>query len=95
MRRYPSPHAVSFHYYPTLSAPPLTDNGLRNLRRDLSRLGPFSLNLHNSPVTDAGIAVVAGLNGTERVITRAGGFVNEGDKVNPVVEGRGARAASR
>jgi hypothetical protein len=52
-------------------------------------------NVRTGIVTDAGIAVVAGLNGTERVITRAGGFVNEGDKVNPVVEGRGARAASR
>jgi hypothetical protein len=46
-------------------------------------------------VTDSGIAVVAGLNGTERVITRAGGFLNEGDKVNPVVVNRGAQAARR
>lgn len=44
-------------------------------------------------VTDAGIAVVAGLNGNERVISRAGGFVNEGDKVNPVLANRGAPAA--
>ena len=35
-------------------------------------------------VTDEGIAVIAGLQGSERVITRAGGFVNEGDKVNPI-----------
>ena len=41
------------------------------------------------------MAVVAGLNGTERVITRAGGFVNEGDKVNPVAVNRGAQAARR
>jgi RND family efflux transporter MFP subunit len=42
-------------------------------------------------VTDEGIAILAGLTGAERVITRAGGFVNEGDKVNPVVA-RGGRA---
>ncbi len=46
-------------------------------------------NVRTGIVTDAGIAVVAGLNGTERVITRAGGFVNEGDKVNPVAANGG------
>ena len=34
-------------------------------------------------VTDAGIAVVEGLNGSERVVLRAGGFLAPGDKVNP------------
>ena len=52
-------------------------------------------NVRTGIVTDSGIAVVAGLNGTERVITRAGGFLNEGDKVNPVVVNRGAQAARR
>jgi HlyD family secretion protein len=42
-------------------------------------------------VTDQGIAVISGLNGTERVIIRAGGFVNEGDKVNPVTGNGGGR----
>jgi HlyD family secretion protein len=52
-------------------------------------------NVRTGIVTDAGIAVVAGLTGTERVITRAGGFLNEGDKVNPVVINRGAQASAQ
>lgn len=35
-------------------------------------------------VTESGIAVIDGLNGTERVVLRAGGFLAPGDKVNPV-----------
>jgi RND family efflux transporter MFP subunit len=35
-------------------------------------------------VTDEGIAVVSGLSGDERVVMRAGGFLNPGDKVRPV-----------
>jgi RND family efflux transporter MFP subunit len=35
-------------------------------------------------VTAQGIPVVAGLNGTERVVLRAGGFLNPGDAVHPV-----------
>ena len=34
-------------------------------------------------VTNAGIAIVEGLNGTESVVLRAGGFLNPGDKVRP------------
>ena len=34
-------------------------------------------------VTDAGIAITAGLSGEERVVLRAGGFLNPGDKVRP------------
>jgi len=41
-------------------------------------------NVRTGIVTDEGIAVVAGLTGAEKVILRAGGFVNEGDKVNPI-----------
>jgi RND family efflux transporter MFP subunit len=52
-------------------------------------------NVRTGIVTDQGIAVVAGLSGTERVITRAGGFVNEGDKVNPVTVNRGTRAPAK
>ena len=34
-------------------------------------------------VTDRGIAIVSGLTGQERVVMRAGGFLNPGDKVKP------------
>jgi RND family efflux transporter MFP subunit len=36
-------------------------------------------------VTDEGTAVVSGLSGSERVVLRAGGFLNPGDKVRPVL----------
>ena len=35
-------------------------------------------------VTPRGIAVASGLGGSEHVVLRAGGFLNPGDKVNPV-----------
>ena len=35
-------------------------------------------------VTDTGIAIAQGLNGNERVVVRAGGFLSEGDSVRPV-----------
>ena len=41
-------------------------------------------NVKTGIVTDEGIAIVQGLTGAERVILRAGGFVNEGDEVHPV-----------
>ena len=34
-------------------------------------------------VTDKGIAVAAGLSGSERVVMRAGGFLSPGEKINP------------
>lgn len=34
-------------------------------------------------VTARGISIRSGLNGTEKVVLRAGGFLNEGDKVQP------------
>jgi RND family efflux transporter MFP subunit len=46
-------------------------------------------------VTAAGITVIAGLTGNERVVMRAGGFLNPGDAVRPVVEGSGRQAAAR
>lgn len=52
-------------------------------------------NVTTGVVTESGIAVTAGLNGTERVILRAGGFVNEGDRVNPVVSNGGRQAAGQ
>ena len=36
-------------------------------------------------VTDQGTAVAAGLTGNERIVARAGGFLNPGDKVRPVL----------
>ena len=38
-------------------------------------------------VTPEGIAIASGLDGSERVVLRAGGFLNPGETVNPVVEG--------
>ncbi len=35
-------------------------------------------------VTDGGIAVVSGLSGSERVVLRAGSFLNPGETINPV-----------
>jgi RND family efflux transporter MFP subunit len=36
-------------------------------------------------VTDEGTAIASGLSGNERVVLRAGGFLNPGDKVRPVL----------
>lgn len=36
-------------------------------------------------VTDQGTAVISGLTGNERIVARAGGFLNPGDKVAPVL----------
>jgi len=52
-------------------------------------------NVTTGIVTAEGIAVVAGLDGSERVIARAGGFLNEGDRVNPVALTGAAQAAER
>lgn len=40
-------------------------------------------NVKTGLVTDAGITIVEGLTGTEKVVLRAGGFLFEGDKVQP------------
>jgi RND family efflux transporter MFP subunit len=37
-------------------------------------------------VTAAGIAVIKGLNGNERIVLRAGGFLNPGDRILPVTD---------
>lgn len=52
-------------------------------------------NVTTGIVTAEGIAVTGGLNGSERVIERAGQFLNEGDKVNPVAAGAGGQAAGK
>lgn len=44
-------------------------------------------------VTNEGIAIVGGLSGSERVVERAGGFLNPGDKVKAVTSGGGGAAA--
>ena len=35
-------------------------------------------------VTDAGIAIVSGLSGSERIVLRAGSFLNPGETLNPI-----------
>lgn len=45
-------------------------------------------------VTAQGIAVASGIDGTERVVLRAGGFLNPGDTVRPVVQGTSGRNGS-
>jgi multidrug efflux pump subunit AcrA (membrane-fusion protein) len=39
-------------------------------------------------VTDNGIAIVSGLTGVEKVVLRAGSFLNPGETVNPVIAGK-------
>lgn len=46
-------------------------------------------------VTNEGIAIVSGLSGSERVVERAGGFLNPGDKVRPMVANRSGTAAAQ
>jgi len=45
-------------------------------------------------ISDAGIVVAAGLDGSEKVVLRAGGFLTEGETVRPVVEGASDNAAA-
>lgn len=46
-------------------------------------------------VTDQGIAITGGLAGGERIVVRAGGFLNEGDRVNPVAGDGGGQASAQ
>ncbi len=39
-------------------------------------------------VTDEGIAIASGLNGREKVVLRAGGFLTEGETVSPKLQGK-------
>ena len=41
-------------------------------------------------VTSQGIAIAEGLNGSERIVLRAGGFLTEGDTVRPVLQRQAA-----
>ena len=38
-------------------------------------------------ISDEGIVVASGLQGNERVVLRAGGFLTEGEQVRPVTQG--------
>jgi len=44
-------------------------------------------------VSDAGVAIASGLNGTERVVLSAGGFLAPGQKVKPIQQRGGGRPA--
>lgn len=44
-------------------------------------------------VSDQGVAIVDGLNGTERVVRSAGGFLSPGQKIKPVVSPLSGKAA--
>jgi HlyD family secretion protein len=37
-------------------------------------------------VSSAGLSITSGLNGTEKVVLRAGGFLNPGETVRPEVQ---------
>jgi RND family efflux transporter MFP subunit len=52
-------------------------------------------NVRTGVVTADGIAITAGLNGSERIVARAGGFLNEGDRVNPAGQAGAAQAAAQ
>ena len=44
------------------------------------------------PVSSAGVSISSGLNGTERVVLRAGGFLNPGETVKPALQKKEAGA---
>ena len=51
-------------------------------------------NVTTGAVTEEGIAVIAGLSGNERIVARAGGFLNPGDAVRPVRNDGGRQAST-
>src|SRR5262245_30293779 len=73
-----SPTRISFHYWGPWVEPgkqALTDERLGKLRRDLGRLGPFTLNLSGSPnargaITDSGLEHLEGLRRLECLCLR-------------------------
>lgn len=46
-------------------------------------------------VTDAGVSVLEGLDGTERVVLAAGAFLNPGQEVKPILQARAVGSAER
>lgn len=52
-------------------------------------------NVTTGQVGDAGVPILTGLTGTERVVLSAGAFLNPGDDVRPVVARRAAPPAAR
>jgi RND family efflux transporter MFP subunit len=57
----------------------IVDQNNKVVRRDIK----------TGTVTDEGTAIIAGLTGFERVVLRAGGFLNPGDKVRPAMSTKG------
>ncbi len=45
-------------------------------------------------ISNAGIIIADGLDGSEQVVLRAGGFLTEGETIRPVVQGAGDNAAT-
>lgn len=52
-------------------------------------------NVRTGVVMDDGLAIVSGLTGDERVVLRAGGFLNEGDRVIPSAPSGGRQASGQ
>ncbi|MES2699445.1 MAG: efflux RND transporter periplasmic adaptor subunit [Pseudomonadota bacterium] len=46
-------------------------------------------------ITDEGITISSGLQGNERVVSRAGGFLTEGETIRPVIDNDANNAAAR
>ncbi|APG63276.1 efflux transporter periplasmic adaptor subunit [Sphingorhabdus lutea] len=74
----------------TITAPILPESAIQN-----DKQGPFVYivgaenkverrNIKTGAVTANGLAVTSGLNGNEKIVLRAGGFLNPGEKVRPV-----------
>src|SRR3546814_3812608 len=49
-------------------------------------------NVTTGEVSDAGVAIAGGLDGSERVVVSAGAFLNPGDKVKPILQKRASRS---
>lgn len=52
-------------------------------------------NVSTGMVNEEGITIVSGLTGNEKIVMRAGGFLNPGDPVRPVLASEGRQAAAR
>lgn len=78
----------------TVSAPMLPDSAILNDGRHtyVFVVGPDNRarrrDVRTGLVTDNGVAIVAGLDGDDRVVLRAGGFLADGERVNPVAASR-------
>lgn len=80
-----SPTRLSFRYWGFSDSKPLTNEKLRSLRRDLRRLGPFTLNLSGSQnargeITDEGLKHLASLQQLECLALRYTDVTDQGLK---------------